>query len=304
MISKGAPILHHDEIVIGGNLKALMFAYVHQLPTYFTRAQVPFRFDYFDPQVTLRNIGIPTGNQRMTTPASSFEVGIRKELLWERLAFLLSLDGLLPLGNLCDTIRYDETKLVCSSEYAKIHELDFDKCHYFGDPNTFGISIEEGAEDGAYTCYDYIAFHKGGKHEIDYLSTDDDFVGEIWFYSSDRIDGNTGVKDACIVSSLTEGEIRDPDFSETIARFKMEKVLDDHGIKGPLNGYTPNGRPKHYRIKTSHIKRERYNVSSPKWEESWNIRNNSQSLEQLLKELKQSGLGEFEGLRCDYTLPA
>jgi len=303
LASEGGPILHHDEIVIGGNLKALMFAYVHQLPLYFTRAQVPFRFDYFDPQLTLKNIGIPTDNQIMTTPTSSFEVGIRKELLWERLAFLLSLDGLLPLGNLCDTIRYDETKIVCSSEYAKIHELDFDKCHYFGDPNTFGISIEEGAEDGAYTCYDYIAFHKGGKHEIDYLSTNDDFVGEIWFYSSDRIDGNTGVKDACVVSTLTKSQLNDPDYSEIIARFKMEKTLYDNGMRGPLNGYTPTGKPKHYRFKTSNISRVKYVNNLHQCRLDPKICNNNLTEDELLALVARRDLSTYRALRCDYTLP-
>ena len=33
-------------------------------------------------------------------------------------------------------------------------------------------------------------------------------------------------------------------------KIKMEKILDDNGIRDP-SGYTPNGRPKHYRIRTS-----------------------------------------------------
>ena len=294
----------HENVVIGADLRSLIFAYVNDYKLVFTEPRPPARFDYFHPTIELDFIGIPPINQILKTPDGFKEVGIPKILLWERLIFLLSLRGNLPLSSLCDKIRYDGEKIVCTNEYSKIYEFSFGTCHYFGDSYTFGLVDFTEKSKPSYLCYDYIAFHKGGKHEIEYISTGDDFVGEIWFYSSDRIDGNTGVKDACIVSSLTEEEIRDPDFSETIARFKMEKVLDDHGIKGPLNGYTPNGRPKHYRIKTSHIKRERYNLSSPKWEESWNVRNNSQSLEQLLEELKQSGLGEFEGLRCDYTLRA
>ena len=36
------------------------------------------------------------------------------------------------------------------------------------------------------------------------INTEDDFVKEIWYYSSDRIDGRTKVKDACAVSHLSE----------------------------------------------------------------------------------------------------
>ena len=294
----------HENVVIGADLRSLIFAYVNDYKLVFTEPRPPARFDYFHPTIELDFIGIPPINQILKTPDGFKEVGIPKILLWERLIFLLSLRGDLPLSNMCDKIRYNGEKIVCTNEYSKIYEFGFDTCHYFGDSYTFGLVDFVEKPQPSYLCYDYIAFHKGGKHEIDYISTGDDFVGEIWFYSSDRIDGNTGVKDACVVSSLTPEQFGDPDFSETIARFKMEKILDDHGIKGPLNGYTPNGRPKHYRIKTSHIRRERYNLNSPKWRETWNVKRNSQSLEDLLEELKQAGLRNFEGLRCDYTLPA
>ena len=294
----------HENVVIGADLRSLIFAYVNDYKLVFTEPRPPARFDYFHPTIELDFIGIPPINQILKTPDGFKEVGIPKILLWERLIFLLSLRGDLPLSNMCDKIRYNGEKIVCTNEYSKIYEFGFDTCHYFGDSYTFGLVDFVEKPQPSYLCYDYIAFHKGGKHEIDYISTGDDFVGEIWFYSSDRIDGNTGVKDACVVSSLTPEQFGDPDFSETIARFKMEKILDDHGIKGPLNDYTPNGRPKHYRIKTSHIRRERYNLNSPKWRETWNVKRNSQSLEDLLEELKQAGLRNFEGLRCDYTLPA
>ena len=126
-------------------------------------------------------------------------------------------------------------------------------------------------------------------------------MGEIWFYSSDRIDGNTGVKDACLVSVLTEKQLSDPDYSETIARFKMEKILDDNGIKGPLNGYTPNGRPKHYRIKTSHIYRDRSLLNEPEYKQVPNIRCPDMTIEELIDSLGHVGLGKFEKLTCDYT---
>ena len=105
-------------------------------------------------------------------------------------------------------------------------------------------------------CYDYIAFNKGGKHEIDLIHTGDDFVSEIWFYSSDRIDGNSPVRDACAVSKLTSQQLTDFDFSETMARFKTLKIMKDHGMRGPQNGYTSKGTPRHYDFKTSSIRRE------------------------------------------------
>ena len=103
---------------------------------------------------------------------------------------------------------------------------------------------------------DYIAFNSGGKHEVDFIHTGDDFVCEIWFYSSDRIDGNTPVRDACAVSKLTESQLRDFDYSETMARFKVLKIMKDNGMRGKQKGYTEKGTPRHYDFRTSSIRRE------------------------------------------------
>ena len=69
-------------------------------------------------------------------------------------------------------------------------------------------------------------------YEVDFIHTNDDFVSEIWFYSSDRIDGNTPVRDACAVSKLTESQLIDFDYSETMARFKELKIMKDNGMRG------------------------------------------------------------------------
>ena len=297
-------ILRHKNIVIGGNLEAAMFAYVHGFPLYFTRPSRPFRFDYLSPGVELGNLGIPPQSKRVTTIESSMEVGIPKAILWERLIFLLSLGGHLPLSNLCDIMRYDGQKITCTNEYAKIHEFSFDKCYYFGDSGISGLVPQMNPQSPSYICHDYIAFHKGGKHEIDYISTDDDLVSEIWFYSSERIDGNTGVKDACVVSILSEEEIYDPDFSETMARFKMEKVLYDNGMRGPQNGYTSSGKPRHYRFKTSHLRRQTQLQTPPLWEESPSICKNPLTEAELLSLVMKKDLATYKALKCDYTLLA
>lgn len=294
-------IPHYQNVVVGGDLRSAIFAYINDYPLVFTDPKPPFRFDYLPTQVKLDCVGIPSESQKLKKPDGFKEVGISKALLWERMTFLLSLQGNLPLSNFCDNIRYDGEKIVCTNEYSKIYEFSFDACHYFGDSSVSGLAMPISLQASSYLCYDYIAFHKGGKHEIDYISTDDDFVGEIWFYSSDRIDGNTGVKDACLVSVLTEKQLSDPDYSETIARFKMEKILDDNGIKGPLNGYTPNGRPKHYRIKTSHIYRDRSLLNEPEYKQVPNIRCPDMTIEELIDSLGHVGLGKFEKLTCDYT---
>lgn len=247
-------IFESNNIVVGSCLAAMSFALSHNYPIFFTVPNVPFRFDFLtsglEPQL------IPATEKTFNTFGESLIVGTKKQLLWDRLYFLLSINGKIPLSNLCTNIRYDGKTLVCSNDYSKILEIKFETCHYFGDQLSDGLIIKNSIDEDSYICYDYIAFNSGGKHEIDYISTDDDFVSEVWFYSSDRIDGNTPVRDACTVSKLTETQLLDFDYSETMARFKVLKIMKDNGMRGKQSGYTKKGTPRHYDFRTTSIRRE------------------------------------------------
>jgi hypothetical protein len=258
-------ILEYDSIVVGSSLKAVLFAYTRQFPLIFTKASAPFRFDYVAPDIAegcVKLWPVPLSSATLTT-GEEISLGYPKHMLWETLIYLLSLQGNLPLSNLAHGLRYDGKTIVCSNAYSKIAEMRFKECYYFDDKQATGFVNKKEVEDGPYVCYDWIAFHRGGKHEVDFIATADEFVKEIWFYPSDRIDGNTGVKDACVVSHLTEDQIRDFDYSETMARFKMISEMESRGMKGLFNGYSPTGRPKYYRFNTSHIRRERMEQLEP-----------------------------------------
>jgi hypothetical protein len=184
------------------------------------------------------------------------QIGTQKVMLWERLMFLQALRGNIISTKDVHSLRLSDDKIIISNEYSKIIEVAFEKCYYYGDENATGF-VEKTDLDGAtYICYDYIAFNSGGKHEIDYIRTDNDFVSEIWFYSSDRIDGNTPVRDACAVSQLSKQQLQDFDFSETMARFKTLQVMKDNGMRGKFNGYTKKGTARHYDFRTTSIRRE------------------------------------------------
>jgi len=250
-------LIEYDKIVVGSSLRAVLYAFNNNYPIFFAEERRPFRFDYLDPDIDLSCLKIPTCNKSLTTFGPEKKIGTTKELLWERLLFLMSLGGNVPLSNLCHSIRYADETIVCSNEYSKIAEIKFNQCFYFDDAAAKGFTKEKSLADKKYMCYDYIAFHRGGKHDIDYLATKDDFVSEIWFYSSDRIDGNTPVKDACAISILTEEELADFNFSETMARFKTISDMEKRGMKGVFNGYSSSGRPKYYKFKTSIIERHK-----------------------------------------------
>ena len=278
--------LKYENIVVGSSLSALTFAYTNYYPVFFTQADTPFRFDFLSPNHT--PIGIPCEAKTLLSFGDEMNVGTRKQVLWDRLYFLLSLRGLIPLSNLCRTIRCNEKTITCLNEYSKIFEVSFGKCHYFGDSGTSGFVRKNKLDEHSYTCYDYIAFNSGGKHEVDFIHTDDDFISEIWFYSSDRIDGNTPVRDACAVSKLTESQLRDFDYSETMARFKVLKIMKDNGMRGKLSGYTKKGTSRHYDFRTTSIRRETHRVRTGLGTKSSNIQIKADSEASLLRILQDA----------------
>ncbi len=248
--------LEYEEIVIGSNLTAVLYAFNNRLPIFFSVPDRPFRFDYLTPGLELEFINMENTTRQLVTHHDNIEIGLSKEFLWERLLFMISMSGRAPLSTLCSSMRYERERLICSNDYGKIAEVHFQKAYYFGDENCSGLINEKTVANPHYICYDWIAFNRGGKHEIDLIETTDKFVNQIWFYPTDRIDGNSPIKDACLISTLTQAQLQDFDYSQTMARFKMIAEMRERGMRGPFNGYSPTGAPKHYNFRTSIIGRQ------------------------------------------------
>tara|TARA_R110002110_G_scaffold3737_7_gene19348 strand:- start:1511 stop:2341 length:831 start_codon:yes stop_codon:yes gene_type:complete len=264
-------ILEHRDIVLGSSLDAVLFAFNNKYPIFFAEIERPFRFDFLPPDLDLSCLKIAAPGKSLTTFEGEKKVGVTKEMLWERLLFLLTLGGHAPTANLCKSIRHNDDTITCFNEYSKIAEVRYEKLYDF----TYQT------KSNSLICYDWVAFNSGGKHEFDLIETEDDFVSKIWFYSSDRICGNTKVKDACAVSIINKDLIDDFDYSETMARFKVVKEMENRGMKGLLSSYGPNGRPKHYKFKTSTIGRQKKNTQNKKTK-------NIPEQESLIKQLSKS----------------
>ena len=291
-------MIEYNKIVIGSSLSAVLYAFSNKYPIFFAEERRPFRFDYLEPALDLSCLKIPGAAKSLTTFDGEKNVGVTKEFLWERLLFLLSLEGNAPLSDLCHNIRYDGSRVVCSNEYSKIMEFKFNECIYFGDEKSTGFTTQKALDEDKYICYDYVAFNRGGKHEIDYIRTNDDFVREIWFYSSDRIDGNTPVRDACAVSELTREQLVDFDFSETMARFKVVHEMEQRNMKGLFaGGYTTAGNPKHYKFRTTSINRETYKQTNEYEPQAENIKIPEVREQNLLKDLSSSCMAYDRFLR-------
>ncbi len=283
--------IDRSHIVVGSSLSALLFAYVNNYPTLFTKPIPPFRFDYLSTKLDLSRLKIPFNNLTLKSFDAKMQVGTQKVLLWERLLFLQSLKGNLISTRDTHSLRFSDDKIIVSNEYSKIMDLAFERCYYYGDLGAVGFVEKTNVDASTYICYDHIAFNSGGKHEIDYIRTGEDFVSEIWFYGSDRIDGNTPVRDACAVSTLTEQQLLDFDHSETMARFKTIHEMESRGMKGQFaGGYTTAGNPKHYKFRTTSIGRQTREQRTESAPLESNITIPEQSTQSLLNSLSTASV--------------
>lgn len=295
-------ILEYENIVIGSDLQALLFAFANHYPILYTEPRRPHDFEFLDLSWDLSFLHVDnTPRIFQSFGAQNFEFGEKSVLLWEKLMFLLSTEGLCPLSYLCHSIRYDGTNLICSNEYSKLCEIKFDKCHYFGDNRTYKLISQQEKHNARYKTYDRIAFTNGGKHAIDYGETGDDFVRKVWFYSSDRICGNTGVKDACVLSILTSQQLEHHSFTETMTNFKLLSLMKDNGVNGKIYRYNKQGKPLYRSMKTHRISRRKYLIDSPTWDETYKVKKVEDSASVLLLKAAESDLSKYKYLN-EYSL--
>lgn len=232
MSRKKELIFEKDKIVVGGDIRALLYAYFHELPVVFSRPNPPFRFDIF-PDFDLKYFGID-----IEKPHTSREI-------WEKLIFLMGMAGHLPVNNNDNNLRVTDSTLVVSSG-SKVIKLNFNKLVIFEDEGITGLTRISKEEKGPHRVIDWVNVRSGCRHGVDYLENDgSSFINEVYFYPSDRSD-NKKLKDLVAVSYLTDEQIEDFDYSDTMAKFKIKKIMTEAGIRGARNG-KDSKRPGHYK---------------------------------------------------------
>ncbi len=70
-------------------------------------------------------------------------------------------------------------------------------------------------------------------HDHEFFKTDDNLVKEVYFYPSERIDGNhTKKKDLVSISYLNSSQLQDFEYSDTYVKFKVTDMMKKAGIGG------------------------------------------------------------------------
>ena len=246
-----------DKLVVGSSLEALTYSYLNNLPLVHTRLQPPHFLERFNPATDLTAFGIENKKHTLKSNSEDIEVGIKKNFLWEKLYFNLSLSGHIPLESKCVSLRIDNDTLRAATSKARLAKIKFKELLIFDDNSLIGLGAYK-IKERKYKVYDWFSVRSGMKHDYDLLCGDDQFVNKIYFYQSERVDGNHPFKDAIAYSSLTADQLQDFEYSDINARFKTIYMMKQAGIRGTRNGRdTANkDRYKYYAIKIENSKRQ------------------------------------------------
>jgi hypothetical protein len=232
-----------DIIVIGGCIRTLLYAFFHELPVIFTNPQPPFRFDIL-PDCNAEVLGLEEQER------TQLEV-------WERLVFLLGMSGNLPISSVDNKLRIVDNILTVTSGNTAT-KFNFNKLVIFDDEQVKGLPRVEREEKEKNRVIDWVNVRSGCNHDIPHLVDHEGFfVNKIIFYPTERSD-NKKHKDLVTISYLTDEQLQDFDFSDTMARFKIIKMMKEAGIRGARNGRDVKNpeKYKYYAVKVEPAERE------------------------------------------------
>ena len=236
-------VFDKEVIVIGGCIRSLLYAFFHGLPVIFTSPRPPFRFDGM-PECDVTALGL---EDREYTQLE----------IWERLVFLLGMSGNMPVNGPANKLRIVDNTLSVVSGNTAI-KFNFSKLVIFDDEQIKGLPRVKREEKEKATVVDWVNVRSGCSHDIPYLVDDEGlFVNKIIFYPTDRSD-NKNHKDLVAISYLTDQQLQDFDFSDTMARFKIIKMMKEAGIRGARNGRDVKNpeKYKYYAVKVEPAERE------------------------------------------------
>lgn len=240
--------MRFDEVVVGRGLNALVYAYCKDAILIRAPETGPPPFDFFEPTLDLSSFLLPCATYELKTNVGAKTVGIPKLDLWDRLSYIMSLSGHVPFSDKVKSIRVDsEQKTISVAAGNTSTVLKYGKLRVFDTSQLYGLEshilsdYEERQSANflspkKFKILDWYNVRSGCKHKFDYFCTDDDFVKEVYFYPTERMDGKHNLKDLVAISYLTKEQMNDVEYSDTYARFKILALMKENGIRGSRNG--------------------------------------------------------------------
>jgi len=185
-------------------------------------------------------------------------------------------------------------------------EIKFKNIYVYDFVNIDCEGFELLEEENIFRVVDWVSFKTGGIHKHDYLYIGDEILYEVYFYLSKRIQFKK-FKDAIAISYMTPKQLKDPNYSDSLVKLKLQQVLKERGFKGKINNYVGDKvyhlKPKFEIAKRDVIKISNYKIKTPK-----NIFYHNSFKKEVINErteafLKQKGLSSGgDSSNCQATI--
>ena len=203
---------------------------------------------------------------------------------WPKLNFMLGLLSKLISFENTETIRLADNQLKIISQNTA-YKYSFETCLIF-DPTA--IQLDNNivtTRPKTFLVLDDFELSTMGKHRfsIEPITGGSNFAKEVHFYSSDRVDGASYITDCVVESELTQDQLNSFDYSDTMARFVVERHLTSVGIYGTFMEYYKSGKPKYRKPKVKHVKRLVYPKDNNIYADTESVKIVNLSLEQIIE---------------------
>lgn len=232
-----------EKIVFGATPEAVIFAHKNNLPIIFIKQKAPFFFDSVAPDLP-------------------------KLEAYKKMLYILSLSGKVPFYDNVGFAKIDGNTLSLTTKDSRLAKVNFEQAIIFDEEELNGIDPPAIPESPQYQVLDWFSVRSGMCHARTQIETDSDFIKQVYFYLSDRIDGNHNKKDLVAVSTMTEEQLRDIEYSEIYAKFKILKLMKDAGISGAKNGTSPSGQARFCPLKIESAHREIRKLTRPRHQDN------------------------------------
>jgi len=174
----------------------------------------------------------------------------------------------------------NEIKIICDNITFR---YEFEKMFIF-DPTGVQVDTEiEKMYEKTFTILDDFELSNLGPkmQELPSLMESSALAKEMHFYCSDRVDGANFITDCVVESELTYQQLNSFDYSDSMARFVVERYLTSIGVNGIFMKYYDNGQPKYRKPKVVHVKRMVFERDNNIYKDTDNVKFLNMSLKEI-----------------------
>jgi hypothetical protein len=255
-----------EKIVIGHSPESALYAYLNDCYHIQSAPNLPYFFEEY------RDFSIfGTSN---------------KKHIWQKLKIYL--------GFLAKSIDYPDLKQIRIENQTVslfsdnlLGRFEFGDCYIFETLNVAHDNKMIKHAKKSHLVVDDFSVSRMGKEttHVDPIYTSDSLLNQAYFYNSLRVDGAKWVTDVITVSDLSQEQLHDFEYSDTIVLFKLRKLLEEAGFKGlKEKGKYKNGTDIYKKLTIQHVKRHVTPIDKNTYENTEKVKFMNLQMQEILNE--------------------